>query len=49
MNTEIAVNIKGFIAEPWKKVENIFFLQKSIYTPTTKKATAKIAKLVVLQ
>ena len=37
MNTEIAVNIKGLLAEPWKKVENIFFLQKSIYTSTPKK------------
>ena len=46
MNTEITVNIKGFLAEPWKKRENIFFLQKSIYTATPKKATAK---LVVLQ
>ena len=37
MNTEITVNIKGFLAEPWKKRENIFFLQKSIYTATPKK------------
>ena len=46
MNTEIAVIFLGFLAEPWKKVENIFFLQKRIYTPAPKKATAK---LVVLQ
>ena len=24
MNTEIAVNIKGFLAEPWKKANKIY-------------------------
>ena len=48
MNTEIGVNIKGFFSRAMEKVENMFFLQKSIYT-TLKKAKAKIAKIVVLQ
>ena len=50
MNTEIAVNIKGFLAEPWKKVENIFFFQrawlggKRICTPQPQKKEEKNRK-----